>query len=413
MKQVATLLLLLLAATVIIGKEYQLKITTPVAPIHLHQWGIGTPDRQNISYTGDEGLKELDTHDIHYELLHSWKEKAISFPGYKKHTDIVTLFRTLSNDNPGVAHVFKLGKSVQGRDLIGLRILKSKQRHIPQVRYIGNIHGDEIVGREMILELAKYLLEEYNNHNQRIVSLIENTDIWLLPTMNPDGFALRRRTNANGYDLNRNFPDRFMGNPRKIQPEVKAIMDWSKREHFVLSANLHGGDLVANYPYDGNAQHRSGVYTPTADDELMKEIALTYSLAHSKMHNSVEFPNGITNGANWYVLYGGLQDWNYEKTSDIGLTMELSFPKHPPASTLPMYWNDNREAMLQYLERVHGPSVWGKTSPNAVIRVREINHVIKANRHGWYWRLLTRDGTYHVNGHKVVVRNKPVRLDLL
>lgn len=58
------------------------------------------------------------------------------------------------------------------------------------------------------------------------------------------------RYNANGLDLNRNFPDYFVTNQAEVQMETKAVMDWLKRFQFVLSANLHGGTMVANYPYD-------------------------------------------------------------------------------------------------------------------------------------------------------------------
>ena len=37
--------------------------------------------------------------------------------------------------------------------------------------------------------------------------IVENVHLHILPSMNPDGFSLRRRGNANGIDLNRDFPD--------------------------------------------------------------------------------------------------------------------------------------------------------------------------------------------------------------
>lgn len=61
------------------------------------------------------------------------------------------------------------------------------------------------------------------------------------------------RYNKNGVDLNRNFPDVFEINAdREREKEVRAVMDWLKTESFVLSANLHGGAVVASYPYDNS-----------------------------------------------------------------------------------------------------------------------------------------------------------------
>lgn len=62
------------------------------------------------------------------------------------------------------------------------------------------------------------------------------------------------RYNKNGEDLNRNFPDAFENNNNLIQPETQAVINWIKNETFVLSANLHGGALVASYTFDnGNS----------------------------------------------------------------------------------------------------------------------------------------------------------------
>lgn len=66
------------------------------------------------------------------------------------------------------------------------------------------------------------------------------------------------RSNAAGVDLNRDFPDRFenksvqIQKSRYTQPETLSVMKWITSNPFVLSANLHGGAVVASYPFDNS-----------------------------------------------------------------------------------------------------------------------------------------------------------------
>ena len=143
------------------------------------------------------------------------------------------------------------------------------------LRYVGNMHGNEVVGREVLLKLIDDICEKYLADDSDVTKLLTLTRIHILPTMNPDGYALAAasgearawttgRVNANNQDLNRNFPnleEKFWKKQALTysaegrQPETKAVMTWIEENPFVLSANLHGGDLVANYPWD---QSKSG-----------------------------------------------------------------------------------------------------------------------------------------------------------
>lgn len=98
-----------------------------------------------------------------------------------------------------------------------------------------------------------------------------------------DCYSVQGRYNANGFDLNRNFPDLFQCNPDEIQIETKSIINWLESTHFVLSANFHGGTVVANYPYDNTPDGQS-VQWLTADNDVFKLLlAETYSFNNPVM----------------------------------------------------------------------------------------------------------------------------------
>lgn len=156
------------------------------------------------------------------------------------------------------------------------------------------MHGNEVVGRELLLLLAKYLCENYKL-NDRITKLINSTRIHLMPSMNPDGYEMSKegdetsvigRGNAHDIDLNRNFPDQYGTNRFNVkhEPETEAVMNWTLSTPFVLSANLHGGALVANYPFDDSAKdflatHDSATqFNPTEDNKMFEYLARTYSV---------------------------------------------------------------------------------------------------------------------------------------
>ncbi|XP_023938075.2 carboxypeptidase D isoform X2 [Bicyclus anynana] len=330
---------------------------------------------------------------------------------------------------PDITRLTSIGKSVEGRELYVLEITQNPGKHIPgkpEFKYVANMHGNEVVGRELLLLLAKYLCQEYKKGDSRVQKILNHTRVHLMPSMNPDGYENARmgdydsakgRSNAHSVDLNRNFPDQYgpTKDNRVPEPETLAVMNWSRSIPFVLSANLHGGALVANYPYDNNPDMSNGVENLAPDNDVFVHLAHVYSDAHHKMHlgrpckdsdrSDDRFPEGITNGAKWYVLAGGMQDWNYLQSSDMELTLELGCYKFPPAEDLPTYWEDNREALLQYIEEVHKGvhgfvhSHIGHPLPNTTISVSGIRHSVASAADGDYWRLLT-PGTYNITASK-------------
>lgn len=64
----------------------------------------------------------------------------------------------------------------------------------PDVKYIANIHGNEAVGKELMLHLVQYFVTSYNT-DPYIKWLLDNTRIHILPSLNPDGYAVSKEGN--------------------------------------------------------------------------------------------------------------------------------------------------------------------------------------------------------------------------
>lgn len=283
---------------------------------------------------------------------------------YYTYTTMTADLERFAAEHPDICRLYSLGQSVQGLEIWALLITSDPDVREPKpaFKYVATMHGDEPVGTDLCMYLSELLLTGYGE-DERLTRLVDETEIWIVPLMNPDGHLLNRRANFNFVDLNRDFPrfgtdftgTLFDGTPLGAagrQPETQHVMRWTADHRFVLSANLHTGALVVNYPYDDNG-FPSGVYAATPDAELVRHLALTYADANPPMSASPVFHNGITNGGQWYVIQGGMQDWNYRYAGCIEVTLELSSVKRPAASLLPQFWEDNRESMLRYMEAVH------------------------------------------------------------
>jgi len=328
----------------------------------------------------------------------------------------------LHRQYPKITNLYSIGKSVQGRKLWVIEISDNPGKHEPgepEFKYIANMHGNEVVGRELLLHLAKAFCDNYGR-DTNLTKMVDNTRIHLMPSMNPDGYELAAegnnrkdwiigRSNANNVDLNRNFPDQFFksvtGPP---QPETAAVMKWLHEIPFVLSANLHGGSLVANYPYDDSPTGKSE-YSKSPDDDVFKELAKSYSLAHPTMHLKNppwpcpevppdHFQDGVTNGAAWYSVSGGMQDYNYIHSNCFEVTIEQGCKKFPEASDLPKDWEENKRALIAFMDQVHkGVKGFVKDSegtpiPGAAIHVDDRRKEVLTAKDGDYWRLLLPGG---------------------
>lgn len=283
------------------------------------------------------------------------------YPTYQTYLDIMAYFQTTY---PSLCQIDTIMESTPGgRKILVARITSNVNQDKPEFFYSSTIHGDEVTGYYLMIRFIHYLLSNYGI-NTRITNIVDNIDLWICPNANPDGTyysgdntlgnsPVSTRTNYNGKDLNRNYPDPRTGNPTgqysPIQDETYAFMDFADSRQFVMGANYHGGTELVNYPWDAWTSSQK----THADNLWWSYISREYAdtaQANSPSGYFVEEDNGITNGGDWYVITGGRQDYMNWWHLCRELTAEISTDKAPGTESIADYWDYNYKSMLRLLE---------------------------------------------------------------
>jgi hypothetical protein len=220
----------------------------------------------------------------------------------------------------------------------------------PNFKYVANMHGDETSGRALLPLLAEWLCDQYQK-DERATRIVRDMHLFILPTMNPDGFARAQRNSRQNVDLNRDFPDpqyscqpslagclpsSLLRTMNQSAPEAQAVMRWSlpanarrllrrsassssssvptpprnvRSFHFTAAANLHEGAVVANYPFDGAPLQRSS-------------LAAAAAAAAAGAAAAAEPVTAITQGAMAAVTAESARQQQQQRPSDVGQALE-------------------------------------------------------------------------------------------
>ncbi len=160
-----------------------------------------------------------------------------------------------------------IGHSVEGRPIRAVE--KGSPDAARKVLVLGQMHGDEAAG----VRTARYVI--------RHVKVASDTDLWVIPTMNPDGLAHGTRQNARGVDLNRNWPMNWRRGPRGAtypgrraasEPETRAVMRFLEklRPRFASSIHQPFGEVGRDKDKAPGFQRRLSrdLHLPLADIEI-------------------------------------------------------------------------------------------------------------------------------------------------
>ncbi|NXP78284.1 AEBP1 protein, partial [Ramphastos sulfuratus] len=262
----------------------------------------------------------------------------------------------------------------------------------------------------------QFLCKEYADGNPRVRSLVAETRIHLVPALNPDGYELAREAGSElgnwalghwteeGYDLFENFPDLasalWAAEERKLVPhkfpnhhipipehylaedatvavETRAVMAWMDKNPFVLGANLQGGEKLVSYPFDtarpvkevpagargipDDYEDANPELQETPDHAIFRWLAISYASAHLTMTETfrggchtqdMTDAMGIVQGAKWHPRAGSMNDFSYLHTNCLELSLYLGCDKFPHESQLQQEWENNKEALLTFMEQV-------------------------------------------------------------
>ena len=304
---------------------------------------------------------------------------------YPTYSQYEAMMLRLAESYPSLCTLHDLGPTANlTRDhrLLALEISRNPDidEAEPEVFLTSTMHGDETAGYVTLLRLAFELLDAYGSKSD-ITEVVDETELWINPLANPDGTffggdhtvlaAIRFLTTADGQiswvNPNRNFPDPRLGdhpdgNP--WWPETIAMMELAESRHFTLSANLHGGAELVNYPWDTWCNRHP-------DDQWFFDLSLAWATAAQEdgppgylddcrqpaCFGGACIP-GVTNGADWYLITGGRQDFMTYFHGGREVTVEISSTKLLPADQLETIWAANRRAILNFIgaaqRGVHG-----------------------------------------------------------
>lgn len=263
------------SANISFPKEQLLKIRATKSSIpDLVETGVyiyEVNDSLIVGAVTEDGLLKIKNKGYSFEILipdmvsyHESLAPGIDFGRFHSYQEVVDTFNLIAQNNPNLVKLDTIGRSVQNRLLLAMKITTNPTIHEPKPRILwdATTHGNENIGTEVCLYLVRHLLLNYGV-DPLITNLVNTREIWIIPITNPDGMVARQRYNANGVDLNRDYGylwDTGWGSPAPFsQPEILAIRNFMQRAPFVIWTTYHSGTEAVMWPwgYSTNAPYDS------------------------------------------------------------------------------------------------------------------------------------------------------------
>lgn len=282
-----------------------------------------------------------------------------SMGGYPTYSELLAILDDMHTKYPNLvsarAIVSDTIQTHEGRPLWWLRISDhpDQDEAEPEALYTAMHHCREPVGMTQMLFYMWYLLENYETHPE-VKALVDNTELYFIPCVNPDGYLYNefispqggglwrknRRDNGGGsygVDLNRNYgyqwgadnngsspnttSETYRGPAPFSEPETRMIRDFCRAHDFKSTLNYHtyGNLLIYPWSYSDDAAEP---YLPWLAGALVEES---------------RFRPGTTSETVGYPVNGSSDDWMYGERAIFSYTPETgpgTFGFWPPSDTI-------------------------------------------------------------------------------
>ena len=407
-------------------------LNSPADTAALHELGIGpfvarAREYVDASVSGKQ-LLELRQRGYEVALIVEVDTSGTAPTGWPGVEEIEQRIFNLERRHPDICRVFSIGKSAfRKRDIWALQISDNpgQEEDEPSVLFTGGMHAREPLGMLACLELAERLVDGYGR-KPFVTDWIRETQIYVVPLVNPDGYdyILRERLpfpwwrknladndhdgkfdpHVDGVDLNRNFAFNwalggdgrpsswFYRGPRPFsEPEVQALRDLALSIRPVAGISFHSHGEAVLYPWTN--------FPPPVDEVLIRQLAGEMASVASTAkggHYEIYPLNGRV---------GQSSCWLYGALSCLDFTVEVGDQYFPPLDQVPRQVGEAVKAAFYLLDRVSGAGLSLKVVDSgtreplvATVQIEELGDGPGAKRHtdpffGRY-RCLLQPGSY-------------------
>lgn len=300
---------------------------------------------------------------------------------FHNYNELLKELKDLADSAPDIVKYEVIGKSLEGRDIVNLRISTDlPNSHLkPAVSFLGTHHAREHLSTEVPLLLAHYLVDEFKKDNLRIINYLHTREINIMPLVNPDGSEYdiasgryqawrknRARNNDGSYgvDLNRNYgymwgsggsstnprSDVFMGPRPFSEPETQAVKAFVEgKTNITTLLTFHTYSELILYPWG----HKYDSIETARDLKVFQTMAST--MAQWNQYTPQQ-------ASDLYIASGDTTDWAYGAHKIFAFTFELD-PKnswgtdgfYPGQAKIPVAFRKNLEPCLYLIEHADNP----------------------------------------------------------